>query len=89
MTETKTTTLSNRQTPRPDRSGVNSTRGNRNAQGSGTRRGGAKRPINAKAAFDRYVALAHSAATSGDPIEAENYYQHAEHYFRLMNAKTT
>jgi len=29
--------------------------------------------------------LARAAVTSGDAIESENYYQHAEHYFRLMN----
>jgi hypothetical protein len=37
--------------------------------------------------FERYVALAREAATSGDQIAAENLYQHAEHYFRLMNAE--
>jgi hypothetical protein len=36
--------------------------------------------------FERYVALAREAATSGDRIAAENFYQHAEHYFRVMNA---
>jgi uncharacterized protein DUF4167 len=36
--------------------------------------------------FERYVALAREAATSGDRIAAENLYQHAEHYFRIMNA---
>lgn len=35
--------------------------------------------------LDRYIALARSAASSGDRIEAENYYQHAEHYLRLLN----
>jgi hypothetical protein len=33
---------------------------------------------------DRYLALAHAAASAGNAVEAENYYQHAEHYFRLM-----
>jgi hypothetical protein len=33
---------------------------------------------------DRYLALAHAAASAGDAVEAENYYQHADHYFRLM-----
>ncbi len=33
---------------------------------------------------DRYLALAQVAASAGDAVEAENYYQHAEHYFRLM-----
>ena len=36
--------------------------------------------------FERYVALAREAATSGDRIAAENLYQHAEHYFRIANA---
>jgi hypothetical protein len=36
--------------------------------------------------FERYVALAREAAIGGDPIAAENLYQHAEHYFRLANA---
>jgi hypothetical protein len=33
---------------------------------------------------DRYLALAQAAASAGNAVEAENYYQHAEHYFRLM-----
>src|SRR6266699_6376250 len=35
--------------------------------------------------FERYVALAREASTSGDRVAAENLYQHAEHYFRVMN----
>jgi hypothetical protein len=41
---------------------------------------------NAYQVFERYVALAREAAAAGDRIAAENYYQHAEHYFRIMNA---
>ena len=37
--------------------------------------------------FERYVALAREATASGDRIAAENLYQHAEHYFRLDNAR--
>ena len=33
---------------------------------------------------DKYVQLARDAQSSGDPISAENYHQHAEHYFRLI-----
>ena len=40
----------------------------------------------AQQVFERYVALAREAATSGDRIAAENLYQHAEHYFRIANA---
>jgi len=32
--------------------------------------------------YERYLALAQAEAQSGNSIEAENYYQHAEHYFR-------
>jgi hypothetical protein len=41
---------------------------------------------NAYQVFERYVALAREAAAGGDRIAAENLYQHAEHYFRVMNA---
>lgn len=41
-----------------------------------------------KVSFDRYIALARAAATAGNAIEAENYYQHAEHYFRLMKQRS-
>ena len=41
---------------------------------------------NAYQVFERYVALAREAQASGDRIAAENLYQHAEHYFRVMNA---
>lgn len=34
--------------------------------------------------FERYMALARDAVSSGNAIESENYYQHAEHYLRLM-----
>src|SRR5436305_14085673 len=35
---------------------------------------------------EKYVQLARDALTSGDPISAENYYQHAEHYYRVIAA---
>jgi hypothetical protein len=33
--------------------------------------------------FERYVTLSREAATSGDRVAAENFDQHAEHYFRV------
>jgi hypothetical protein len=36
--------------------------------------------------FERYIALAREAFTSDDRVAAENLYQHAEHYFRVMSA---
>jgi len=41
---------------------------------------------NAYQVFERYIALAREAASAGDRNAAENFYQHAEHYFRIMNA---
>jgi hypothetical protein len=36
--------------------------------------------------YDKYLALARDAASSGDRVKAENYLQHAEHYFRVLRA---
>jgi hypothetical protein len=33
---------------------------------------------------EKYIQLARDSQSSGDPVAAENYYQHAEHYFRLI-----
>src|SRR3954449_336403 len=33
---------------------------------------------------EKYSQLARDAQASGDPVAAENYLQHAEHYFRII-----
>jgi hypothetical protein len=35
---------------------------------------------------EKYLQLARDAQSSGDPVSSENYFQHAEHYFRLIAA---
>jgi hypothetical protein len=40
----------------------------------------------ARRSYERYMALAQEEARSGNVVGAENYYQHAEHYFRLMSS---
>jgi hypothetical protein len=40
--------------------------------------------VNPKARYAEYVELARAAALTGDAVETENYYPHAEHYFRMM-----
>src|SRR3977135_227245 len=35
---------------------------------------------------EKYLQLARDAQSSGDPGSSENYYQHAEHYLRLIAA---
>ena len=56
----------------------------RNRSTSGSVRSALKGTQNAQRIHDRYVALADAAALTGDSIAAENYYQHAEHFFRSM-----
>jgi len=41
---------------------------------------------NAQRSYERYLALAQAQAQAGDIVGAENYYQHAEHYFRTMSS---
>src|SRR5256885_11699853 len=36
--------------------------------------------------FEKYQQLARDAGSAGDRVLAENYLQHAEHYFRLLRA---
>jgi hypothetical protein len=41
---------------------------------------------NAQRSYEHYLALAKAQAQAGDIVGAENYYQHAEHYFRSMSS---
>lgn len=41
---------------------------------------------NAHQVMEKYLAMARDASSQGDRVAAENYYQHAEHYFRVINA---
>lgn len=40
----------------------------------------------AQQVVEKYLALARDASSAGDRIMAENYFQHAEHYLRMLNA---
>src|SRR5262245_43861373 len=46
---------------------------------------GGNRFEGARRQYERYIALADAAVLRGDPIETQNYYQHAEHHFRVRN----
>ena len=52
---------------------------------SGFPRPQARNAQNAQRNYERYLALARAEALAGDRIVAENYFQHAEHYFRSMS----
>jgi len=41
---------------------------------------------NAQTVYERYLQLGRDAGASGDRVLAENYLQHAEHYFRVLRA---
>jgi hypothetical protein len=36
--------------------------------------------------FEKYLQLGRDATSGGDRVTAESYFQHAEHYFRILNA---
>ena len=36
--------------------------------------------------FEKYLQLGRDATSSGDRVTAEGFFQHAEHYFRILNA---
>jgi Domain of unknown function (DUF4167) len=55
---------------------------------AGFRRANANPAQNAQREYQRYMELARAEALSGDPIAAENYLQHAEHYLRVMSGNS-
>lgn len=40
---------------------------------------------NAQQVLDKYLVLARDALAAGDRISSENYFQHAEHYYRILH----
>src|SRR5690554_6916021 len=79
-------------------------RSNNNNNNSNQRRGGGGNPLsrnyesndpdikirgNAAHIAEKYVQLARDATSVGDNVMAENYLQHAEHYFRIILAAQT
>ena len=48
----------------------------------------AKNSQNAQRNYERYLVLARAEALTGDRSAAENYFQHAEHYFRSIGEHT-
>ena len=44
-------------------------------------------PGNARQRYEQYLVRAREAQLSGDVIEMENCYQHAEHYFRVLRGE--
>lgn len=84
---------------RRPRGGRSNAGGNRPGSGNNRRQNGGNRNFDsngpdgkirgtANQVYDKYMALGTDAQTSGDRVAAENYFQHAEHYFRIIAANT-
>jgi len=43
---------------------------------------------NAHQVHEKYMNLAREASTNGEAVRAESYFQHAEHYYRILSAFT-
>jgi hypothetical protein len=61
---------------------MNASRTKRNSSIPGARRSDPESFAGNQRRYEHYISLARNAASSGDVIEAENLYQHAEHYLR-------
>jgi len=57
-------------------------------RGAGQHSNGAINVSNVSAARNKYLDMAKDALSNGNRVEAENYFQHAEHYSKLLNAAT-
>ena len=75
--------MKNASNPRRGR-GRNSGKRNQNSRGSGADNDGKIRG-SAQQVLDKYLTLARDATSFGDRIAAEGYFQHAEHYYRVIN----
>ena len=72
-------------TRRPQQAGSSGGRA-KHWSSNGARPQQSRGPQNAQRNYERYLALAQAQAQSGDIVGAENYYQHAEHYYRSMSS---
>lgn len=66
----------------------NGRRGNQNVRNQTFESNGPEGRIRgtAQQVLEKYLVLARDAASAGEHIQAEAFYQHAEHYFRLLNS---
>src|SRR3954462_12527099 len=49
--------------------------------------GGMRPRGNAQQLMEKFLAMARDATSMGDRVAAENYFQHADHYYRVLNAR--
>ena len=81
--------MKNASNPRRGR-GRNTGKRNQNFRGSGVDGGVNDGKIrgSAQQVLDKYLILARDASSAGDRIAAEGFFQHAEHYHRVLNSES-
>ena len=62
---------------------------NLNGNENFSRKNGSRNNINASKLFEKYSNLAREALSAGDKILSENYFQHADHFKRIMNENSS
>ena len=67
--------------------GDTQTRLRSNSLNSQTRKNHFRTPQSAEKLFEKYNTLAKEALTSGDKTLSENYFQHADHFMRIIENK--
>lgn len=43
--------------------------------------------VNPREQYQKYMNMGREASSAGNHVQAEEYYQHAEHYYRVMNER--
>ncbi len=94
MANKKRTLDANAQSPkkggriRSDKTNSNSTKTRSKSNGHSTGHSTSQRvgKGSARQRYQQYLALAEAAEKSGDHVSSQSYYQHADHYYRVLNA---
>ena len=72
------------------RGGSNSTsRLRSNSFSNGQPRNSFRQTLSAEKLFEKYSTLAKEALSSGDKTLSENYFQHADHFMRIIDSKNS
>ena len=58
---------------------------NLNGNENFSRKNGSRNNVNAPKLFEKYSNLAREALSAGDKILSENYFQHADHFTRILS----
>ena len=69
--------------------GISQSRLRTNSYTNGQSRNKFRTPLSAEKLFEKYSSLAKEALTTGDKTLSENYYQHSDHYSRILSEVNT